>query len=54
MEILKIAIEELNQEQRTELKKILTEDILNRYDNEQYWDPQIVENFLQEQQNKAK
>ena len=28
-----------------ELREILREDILERYDNEEYWDKDIIENF---------
>lgn len=31
---------------QAELNKLLTEDILNRYDHPQYYDGQIIEDFI--------
>jgi len=43
-----MTINELSSEQEQELAKRRTEDILERYDTEEYWDPQIAEDYLQE------
>jgi len=30
-----------------ELRKVLRKDILERYDNSEYWDPELMDEFLQ-------
>ena len=43
---------ELTIEKKRELREILTRDILDRYDNEEYWNEQIIEDFLIEEEAK--
>lgn len=45
-------LKDLNPKQQKELSKILTEDILERFDNEEYWDQVIITDFLQEEEAK--
>ncbi|HUW43533.1 MAG TPA: hypothetical protein VMV95_01050 [Bacillota bacterium] len=44
-------IDELNSKDHEELLQILGEDILERYNNEEYWDRDIIENYLKEKEN---
>ena len=44
-------IDELNSKDHGELLQILGEDILERYNNEEYWDRDIIENYLIEKKN---
>jgi len=47
-------IEELPTERYQELKKLLQNDILERYDSEEYYNPDIIHDFLQEAGYKLK
>lgn len=38
----------LTQQDARKLSELLTEDILERYDNTKYWDPDIEDTFLRE------
>lgn len=38
----------MTENQREELRELLTADILERYDNSEYWDPDVVEVFATE------
>lgn len=42
----------MTEEQKQSLMSKLTEDILNRYDNSEYWDSEIIETFAHD--NKLK
>jgi len=44
-------IDELNSKDHEELLQILGEDILERYNNEEYWDRNIIKNYLIEKEN---
>ena len=39
---------EMTEKQRFELDDLLREDILDRYNNSEYWDPDIIETFAHE------
>ncbi len=43
-----VSLDEMDKKDVEELERIQTEDILERYDNEEYYDPEIVDNFLQD------
>jgi len=43
-------IDELNSKDHEELLQILGEDILERYNNEEYWNKDIIENYLIEKE----
>jgi len=45
--ITEINGQELTEEQSIALDEILKEDILERYHNEEYWDQNIIDNFIQ-------
>lgn len=45
-------IEELPSEVQLELTEELTQNILERYDNEEYWDERIIERYLKENKDK--
>jgi len=44
----------MTKKQRNKLMKLLTEDILERYDNVEYWDEDVVEEFATENRLKRK
>ena len=47
-----MTIEELPSKVRAELIQDLTEDILERYDNDEYWNKEIIERYLREAEEK--
>jgi len=49
-----MTIDDLTPEQQEELDALKTQDILERYDTEEYWDPQIAEDYLQELEDEEK
>lgn len=46
--------ENLKPKDEEELIQILSEDILGRYDDSEYWDVEIIENYLQEKEEEYK
>jgi hypothetical protein len=40
----------MNKEIVMKLREELRENILNRYDNPEYWSPEVIEDFIQEYQ----